>query len=233
MDIKLLLLAVAPVIALGTAIYLLDRREKEPILLLMKVYFLGALTVIPVYLIQKIILGFNVFEGILSVVVVAFVVAGLVEEYAKRAVLMNVAYENDNFNERIDGVVYSVFSALGFATVENIMYIMFAYTGNFYVGIMRGVLSVPAHVLFAITMGYYVSLAKFTDNEKMRKSYLLKSLTVPVLLHGFFNFILMSKLPTLMLFFIPFVVYLWIANIIKLCKLSKTRNNNQNYKDKN
>ena len=121
MHIILLLIAVAPVIALETVTYLLDRWEKEPMLLLMKIYFLGALTVISVYLIQKIILGFNVFEDILSVVIVAFVVAGLVKEYAKRAVLMNVAYENDNFNERIDGVVYSVFTALGFATVENIM----------------------------------------------------------------------------------------------------------------
>ena len=110
---------------------------------------------------------------------------------------------------------------------------MFAYKSNCYVGIIRGVLSVPADVLFAITMGYYVALAKFTNNEKMRKSYLAKSLAVPFLLHGFFNSILMSKLPTLALFFIPFVVYLWIANIIKLSKLSKTRSNNQNYRDKN
>ena len=121
MHIILLLIAVAPVIALETVTYLLNRWEKEPMLLLLKIYFLGVLTVISVYLIQKIILGFNVFEDILSVVIVAFVVAGLVKEYAKRAVLMNVAYENDNFNERIDGVVYSVFTALGFATVENIM----------------------------------------------------------------------------------------------------------------
>ncbi|MGV8145724.1 MAG: PrsW family intramembrane metalloprotease [Alkaliphilus sp.] len=233
MDTKLLLIAVAPVIALGTAICLLDRREKEPIFLLAKIYLLGALAVIPVYFMQKILLNFNLFGGILSVAFVAFIVAGLVEEYAKRAVTLHIAYKNKNFNERIDGIVYSVFSALGFATVENIMYIIFVYTGNFYVGIMRGVLSVPAHVLFAITMGYYISLAKFEINTKLRRGYLLKSLMIPVLLHGSFNFILMSKIPSVMLFFVPFLIYLWIANIKKLRKLSKVNENNHNYEDKN
>lgn len=231
--IEFLVIAIAPVIALGTAIYLFDRREKEPIALLMKIFLIGALTVIPVYFVQKVLLRFDFFDGILSIAFTAFLVAGVVEEYFKRLAVVLIAYNSVHFTERKDGIVYCVFSALGFATVENIMYVMFSYSGSYYVGIMRGVLSVPAHFLFAITMGYYLSLAKFANSEKKRKFYLWKSLMLPILLHGFFNFILMAKIPSLTLVFIPFVIYLWIANIMKLNKLTKIKRDNENERDKN
>src|SRR5690606_2281385 len=92
----------------------------------------------------------------------------------------------------------------------------FRYTGNYYVGIMRGVLSVPAHMLFGITMGYYLSLSKYADEERVKSYYYSRSLLVPVILHGLFNFILMAKIPILMVLFIPYVIYMWIINLRKL-----------------
>jgi len=98
---------------------------------------------------------------------------------------------------------------LGFATVENIIYVVFTYSNNPFVGLYRGIFSVPAHAIFGVSMGYYLSLAKFAKDESQKKKNMVKSLLIPILLHGIFDFILMANLPELMLFFIPYVVFLW------------------------
>ncbi len=83
---------------------------------------------------------------------------------------MKVPYKTKYFNEKLDGIVYGVFSAMGFATVENIVYVVYRYANNPHVGLYRGIFSVPAHAVFGITMGYYLSLARFdTDNRRARK----------------------------------------------------------------
>lgn len=218
---RLFIVAVTPTIAIGTAIYLTDRYDREPPALLLKIFVLGALSVIPVAIVERFLIGINVFPGILGIAYMAFIVAGFTEEYFKRAVVLYGAFNNKNFDEKLDGIVYCVFSALGFATIENIMYVVFRFSGNYYVGVMRGLLSVPAHVLFAVTMGYYLSLAKFTEDKILKKKYFRKSLLVPILFHGIFNFILMAQAPLLMLFFIPFVIYLWKVNLVRLNKYAK------------
>lgn len=218
---RLFLIAITPSIAIAAAIYFTDRYDREPLSLLFKIFLYGTLIVIPVIFVERLLLRFNIFPGILGIAYTAFVVAGFTEEYFKRLVVLKGVYNNKHFNERLDGIVYCIFSALGFATIENIMYVVFRYTGNYYVGIMRGILSVPAHVLFAVTMGYYLSLAKFTEDESLRRVYLSRSLVIPILLHGLFNFILMAQIPLLMFVFIPYVIYLWRMNLIKLGKYKK------------
>jgi len=213
---RLFVIAITPGIALGIGIYLVDRYDREPLSLLLKMFVLGALSVIPVLIVERFFISINPFRGVLEHAYTAFIVAGFTEEYFKRAVVLFGAYRSKSFNEKLDGIVYAVFAALGFATIENIMYVVYRYSGNYYVGVMRGILSVPAHTLFAVTMGYYLSLAKFSINEKESKAYQMRSLVIPMLLHGLFNFILMAKIPILMLLFIPYVVYLWRVNLIKL-----------------
>lgn len=230
MDYKLLLISIAPAISIAVAIYMSDRYEREPIPLLIKTFLLGALMVIPTLIVENVFLTFNVFPGILSIAYISFIVSGFTEEFFKREVVLRYIYSNKNFSERLDGIVYSVFSALGFAVVENIMYVMFRFDDNAYVGFYRGILSVPAHAVFAVTMGYYISLAKFCrdcDNEAERRKYLRKSLSVPVILHGIFNFILMSELAILNILFVPYLIYLWKSNQIKLDKyIVESRRNN-------
>jgi len=218
---RLVIIAITPIIALAIGIYLVDRYDREPWRLLLLVFTLGALSVIPIMFLQRILLSINIFPGILSIAYTAFIVAGLTEEFFKRSAVMYGAYNNKNFNEKLDGIVYSVFAALGFATVENIMYVVFRYTGNYYVGIMRGILSVPAHMLFGITMGYYLSLSKYTQDTKLKAYYYKRSLIVPMILHGVFNFILMAKIPILMVLFVPYVIYLWVISLRRLNQYTK------------
>ena len=213
---RLIIIAITPTVALALGIYLTDRYDREPWHLLLRIFLMGALSVIPVMLVQRALLSINVFSGLLSVAYTAFIVAGLTEEFFKRFVIIHGVYNHANFDEKLDGIVYSVFSALGFATVENIIYVIFRYMGTYYVGIMRGLLSVPGHMLFGITMGYYLSLSKYTKDLRLKNHYYKMSLIIPAILHGLFNFILMAQIPILMVIFIPYVIYLWVSNLKRL-----------------
>ncbi len=221
MNVRLTILAIAPTVAIGLAIYLNDRYDREPISLLLKTFVYGMLSIFPVFIFEKLLLYFNFFSGYGAAFYTSFIVAGLVEEYFKREVVLRTAFNSPSFNEKLDGIVYSVFAALGFATVENIGYVLFHYSSNYYVAIYRGIFSVPAHALLAVTMGYYLSLSKYAPHPKEKAQFLRKALMVPMLLHGIFDFILLSRIPILMMLFVPYVIYLWIVNLKKLNKYTK------------
>lgn len=212
MSTRLFIIAITPAAIIVTGLYLSDRYDREPLKLLLKTYIFGALSVIPTIFVEEILSTFNVFPGVVGALYTAFIVAGFTEEYFKRLVVMRTSYKSEYFNEKLDGIVYSIFSSMGFATVENIVYVVYRFSYNPYIGLYRGILSVPAHGVFAVTMGYYLSLAKFSTNEKRRKSNLFKSLLMPVIFHGIYDFILMANLPQLTTIFIPYVVYLWWLN---------------------
>ncbi|MGL4913570.1 MAG: PrsW family glutamic-type intramembrane protease, partial [Romboutsia sp.] len=82
----------------------------------------------------------------------------------------------------------------------------------------RGLISIPAHIMFAITMGYYISKFKFEENRAKKNQYLIKSIMIPVLLHGIFDFILMIGNRWSIIIFIVYVGYLWKINLDKLEK---------------
>lgn len=218
MNLNLFITAVTPGLGLALLFYFYDRYDREPIKMLLKVFLMGCFSVIPVYFIENILSSFNIFTGIYSSAYTAFIVAGFTEEYFKRRVVLKSVYFNTAFNEKLDGIVYCVLSALGFATIENIMYVVFRFADVESVGLFRAILAVPAHMLFAITMGYYISLAKFSKSIDDSKFYLKKSLLIPTILHGIYDFILMSGNDFLMLFFFPFIIYLWVNNLRKLNK---------------
>ena len=226
MNIRLFIIAITPAIAIIVGIYLSDRYDREPIGLLILTYIFGALSVIPAIIIEELFLKLNIFSGIYSAFYTAFIVAGFTEEYVKRLVVLKLPYKTKHFNEKLDGIVYSVFSTMGFATVENIVYVVYRYTNNPYIGLYRGIFSVPAHGVFGITMGYYLSLAKFDTDKKRAKRNLRRSLYMPMILHGIFDFILMADIPQLTALFIPYVIYIWWLNQRKLSKFvydSKSR----------
>ncbi|MCG8538832.1 MAG: PrsW family glutamic-type intramembrane protease [Clostridia bacterium] len=216
MNTRLFVIAITPGIALALSVYFTDRYDKEPLILLIKVFALGALSVIPTAFVERLLMSVNIFAGVLGTAFTAFVVAGLTEEYFKRGVVLLTAFKSRAFDEKLDGIVYAIFSALGFATVENVMYVVFRFSANPHIGLYRGLFSVPAHMLFAVTMGYYLSLSKFAKDEGEKKKYLRKSWLVPAVLHGMFNFILMLQISYAFLAFIPYVIYLWVVNLRKL-----------------
>ena len=124
MKLDLLVLAIAPVIAIILWIYLKDKYDKEPICILIKFFIFGILVSMLAIYGEEILIKVNIFSGKFYIFYMSFIVAGLVEEGLKALVLIPDLLKEKNFNERLDGIIYSVFLSLGFATIENIIYIL-------------------------------------------------------------------------------------------------------------
>lgn len=220
MKMNLIIISIAPSITFLIWIYLKDKYEKEPIQLLLKLFLIGALISVPAIVIEDLLFNVRVQNKYIQIAYTSFIVAGFSEELLKAIALISYTIKNKHFTEKLDGIVYSVFVSLGFATVENIIYISYGNSiQTFELGLSRAVISIPAHIMFAITMGYYLSLYKFTIKENVEKKYyLLKSICIPILLHGVFDFILMFKSRTALMIFFIYLIYLWKVNIDKLDK---------------
>ena len=148
-----------------------------------------------------------------SVFYSAFIEAGFCEELCKFVILFLTIWWNKNFNEYMDGIVYATFVSLGFACVENILYV---FEGGIGTGIVRALLSVPGHFLFGVIMGYFLSLAKF--NDKGRLGYLLLSLFAAATAHGLFDWLLMiTDFITPLFALLIFALFIW--GDIKLWKI--------------
>ncbi len=200
-----LIVSLVPVFLILYYVYRKDKFEKEPLRLLIYAFVLGMLASLPVIVAELTLSDRMTASSRFSkAAYVAFVVAALTEEFVKFAILYYFLWKKKEFNERYDGIVYAVFISLGFAAVENIMYV---YQHGIATGLYRAITAVPAHALFAVSMGYYFGIAKF-DKEK-RKTYFVLALFVPVLWHGIYDFLLMSKEKFLLLLFFVFLARIY------------------------
>jgi RsiW-degrading membrane proteinase PrsW (M82 family) len=222
---NLLVLSLAPVVVIAAYIYFRDKYEKEPLRLLLFALLAGGLTVIPILILERFLDRFTVlFPWLFAAAWKAFAVAAFSEELFKYLALYLLIWKSPEFNEKFDGIVYAVYVSLGFAAVENILYVM---DGGLSTGIMRAITAVPAHAIFGITMGFYFGLAKFY--EKQRQSLKQKALLFPILLHGIYDFILFTEIGWLTIVFVGFVVYLYISGLKRLRELSRQSIYNTDY----
>ncbi len=225
---NLLLLALAPIAILATYIWLRDKYEREPWTMLLKALILGALTVIPILIIERFLMGFiHNFSGYARAFYNAFVVAAFSEELFKFLFLYGLIWKSKEFNEKFDGIVYATFISLGFAAVENVMYV---FQHGAQVGITRALTAVPAHFLFGVSMGYFLGIARFFTYR--RPAMIRMALLIPMLLHGIYDFILMSQNHFLLLLFIPFIIGMWRFGLKKMKELSDSSVFRYNYDSK-
>ncbi len=222
---NLLILSLSPVVIIAAYIYFRDKYEKEPIRLLLFALLAGGLTVIPILFLEGFLSRFTIlFPGLIAAAWKAFVVAAFSEEMFKYLALYILIWKSPEFNEKFDGIVYATYVSLGFAAVENVLYVM---DGGLTTGVMRALTAVPAHAIFGITMGFYFGLAKFY--EKQRQSLKRQALLWPMLLHGIYDFILFTEIQWLTIVFIGFVVYLYISGLKRMKFLSKQSIYNTDY----
>ena len=157
----------------------------EPTHLLVKTFVLGCLTVIPV-----VIIALPMMETINSIpdpltraTQTAFVLAAIPEELMKWMVVWFFCAQKSDFDEPMDGFVYGATASLGFAALENILYVG---EGGLGVALARAFTAVPAHAFFGAIMGYYISKAVFTEPERRGRNLLL-SFLIPMVLHGVYD----------------------------------------------
>ena len=222
----LLLAALVPAAFLMVHVYRLDRIEKEPAGLLLKLALFGALSGLAAGAIEGAltrVLDVTLGGGMLRLMLENFLAVALVEEACKRWVVLKFAWNHPAFDYRFDAVVYCVFSALGFAALENILYVA---EYGFAVAVSRALLSVPGHCFFAVYMGIYLGQAKMAERAMQRYyielpdespgQYLRASLLVPALLHGFWDFSLSVGGGLMTVLFYLFVLAFFIDAYRKL-----------------
>jgi RsiW-degrading membrane proteinase PrsW (M82 family) len=184
-------LAVAPGIAIILFILYKDRYNKEPRINLIVSFVLGCISIIPAAALEKALWG--VVDGsITGLVIFAYAVVAGTEELVKFICLRFYSYRQKSFDEPLDGIVYSLMVSMGFATVENILYVNnYAALGRgVEVGLQRAFMAVPAHAAFAVLMGYYMGKAKFSTNKF---GLMLWGFLLAVFFHGSYDFFLFFK----------------------------------------
>ncbi|WP_174734036.1 glutamic-type intramembrane protease PrsW [Mesobacillus harenae] len=200
---------IAPGLALLSYFYLKDHYESEPFSMVFKTFLFGALLVFPIMFIQYVLEAENIIQ---SDIVTAFVASGLLEEFFKWFILFYTVFQHVTFDEPYDGIVYGASVSLGFATMENVFYLL----GNgMEYALGRALLPVSSHALFGVILGYYLGKAKFTPGTKWR--WLVLSLLIPVCLHGTYNYILIT-LEQWIILMVPFMIFLWWLGLRKVKK---------------
>jgi len=227
-------LAVAFIVSLLLAIvwiyffWKIDKYEKEPIKPIVITFFLGILSVIPAIIIESLfanLLGIDKSINFNTFIYFVFVV-GFTEEIAKFLPVRFYAFKKGAFNEPFDGIVYASASAIGFLFIENVMYIFPSFSSGIENGlgmITARIISSPLHILFASYWGLELGLYK--KNPK-RKPYVYKSLIIASLLHGLYDFLVISGLVIFALIIVIVLIKLFIKRIKFALRISPFSNAN-------
>ena len=219
----LTLLAVIPSVFLLIKVYQADKVEKEPAPLLFKLFIKGLESAFFAAVVEALLINFGLntlvhlglIEGegsFLYHAIEAFLIVAVAEEGFKYYFLKQTTWNHPAFDYRFDAVVYAVFVSLGFATIENILYVWGSQIESgtgLQLSVYRGVLSVPAHCVFAVAMGIHYGAAKYAQGHEqfdLEEAGLRKAFLVPVLMHGFFDFALMMNQPLYTGLFFVFVI---------------------------
>lgn len=175
-----LLFAIFPPLLIAYYVYQKDKYEKEPKSLIIKSFLFGCVGVIPALFLE--IFAKGMFTSLFLYV---FFGIALVEEGVKYFFLKKYLFKKADFNEPMDGIVYGVMISLGFATVENIAYVLNNEGKEIQVAMIRMFTAIPLHAVCGVILGYFVGLAKFSDNSR---PLLYKGLFIATLLHGLYNY---------------------------------------------
>ena len=183
-----------------------DKYEPEPKKKIIKIFFLGAVMVIPAAIVETILLsGLNaIISGIINIFIMSFIIIAPTEELLKFVAVRWWIYRSSEFDEVMDGIVYTVAASLGFATIENILYVLQHGIGT---GIARAFFAIPGHAFFGALMGYYIGRAKF--NKEKEKKFIVKGVLLAIFLHGPYDFLLFTK-TVLALLVIVLIIVLWL-----------------------
>ena len=210
----LIFLALLPGILIIFYVYRKDRVEKEPWGLIFRLMLLGAVSCVPAAFLENVIDGAMPAYApgtIQYALFMAFCSAAFCEEICKFAFLRFGSWRNPNFGYRFDGIVYGVSVAVGFALLENVMYVMM---GGLETAIMRGVLAVPLHSFCGLFMGVFFGAAKKAQIDgRSTGKYFALAIFVPFMIHGIYDTLAFMGTSTATVILLAFVLLMYILSI--------------------
>ena len=205
--------------------------QPEPTNWLLKAVLYGVVIFIPVGIletaIKQVLLGGEP-TTVFGTTIMAFFVAAIPEESFKLLALWLVLRKNPYFDEHFDGIVYAVCVGLGFAAVENVLYVIGSQENWFSVAIARSLLAVPGHFAFGVMMGYYYSVYHFVDHSPRTAACVL---LIPILAHGVYDTLALSGLADATTGSIAFIILIYFC--IKMHKFAKKKIIAQIERDRN
>ncbi len=217
MNIYILITALLPVALLLIAIYLKDKASPEPAEQLVKAFVFGVISAGLAIVLSTLLEVAGLYSQWdpynANGIRMAFFGAAIPEETAKLFMLWLLLRRNKFFDENMDGIVYAAFVSLGFAAIENVLYLFSDSESFLSVGIMRACTAIPGHFCFGILMGYYYSLATFGNKAILRNKVF--TWLAPVMAHGFYDAILfITNVPpaiSVILSVIFFAFFCWMG----------------------
>ena len=213
-NLVLIAAAVIPAVILMIKVYKSDKLEPESPVLLRNLVIAGVLSAL-IALVEETVLtaGLNLFaeeNTLLYNILMYYIVVAVSEESSKYLMMKRHTWNNPEFDCRFDGIVYAVFTSLGFALWENISYVM---TYGFSTALVRAVTAVPGHACFGVFMGIFYTMAKeydYMNNKRASGMYRKLAVIVPVLFHGTYDFIATMAGTTATLVFLVFVAVMFL-----------------------
>lgn len=169
-----------------------DDLEPEPPLVVLRVFALGAIATGPVILLRpELAAWLPQAAGVGRDLADAFLVTALPEEAVKLAALVvGVAFSRE-FDEPLDGLIYGVAAALGFASVENVLFLLSAT--DHWIVVQRAFTATLGHVAFTGVAGWGIGQARFGRGLPARVLLPAAGFALAVLLHGGYDFFLFRE----------------------------------------
>jgi protease PrsW len=175
-----------PALAVMAVFDRLDAKRPEPKKTLRMVAAAGLVSVIPCAIVEYLASSQLAWGGVIGAAVRAYMVVALVEELAKAACVRWFVWRRPEFDERMDGIVYGSRAGLGFAMLENVLYLAQAPGAeSFAVAyVARALLTVPMHAVCGGLSGYYAARRRFDGAGPG----IVGGCTAAVLIHGTYDF---------------------------------------------
>ncbi|MFB6251701.1 MAG: PrsW family intramembrane metalloprotease [Halobellus sp.] len=192
----LTVLSAIPAIGLAVYVYSTDVTSREPLSLLVATFLLGVLTANFAAILNGALRPYFQLLGFVGSALFFYLIVGPVEESVKLLAVRLYAYNDDRFDAVLDGAVYGAMAGLGFAVIENALYITRQLPNNGLdlglglIGVGGGITAVralagPGHVIYSAIAGYYLGLAKY--NPGNRGPIVVKGILLAALVHGTYN----------------------------------------------
>lgn len=210
--------ALIPPAVLLVVVYAMDKVEREPFGLLLRLFVFGVVAMLPILAVELLATQFVEFfpwSRMTYLFLSYFVIPGFVEEGFKYRVLLRHAWRHPAFNYQFDAIVYAVFASLGFAAVENVLYVL---TNGFGTAVVRALFSIPGHAMFGVVMGAGLARAKWLENNGQAQqagAARTRAWITAAILHGLYDFLLVGFGVIFYVYFIGMVIF-----VVRLLKRS-------------